>query len=67
VKNDNLWKPDLPLAFRSAGCWVGGSLPVSEFAVSELAIPANSQGRQREVVDQNLGEPAIGTLLLPRQ
>jgi hypothetical protein len=67
VKNEDFWKPNILLPLRSADYWVGGSLPVSEFAVSEPAIPTNSQGRQREVVRQNLGEPAIGTLLLPRQ
>jgi hypothetical protein len=67
VKNDDLSKPDILLAVRSSDCWVGGSIPGSEFAVSEPAIPTNSQGQQREVDGQNLGEPAIGTLLLPRQ
>jgi hypothetical protein len=67
VKNGDLWKPDIHLPARSPDCWVGGSLPGSQFAVSEPAIATNSQGRQREVAGQNLGEPAIGTLLLPRQ
>jgi hypothetical protein len=67
VKNDDHSKPDFLPPVPSADCWVGGSLPDSEFAVSERVIPTNSQGRQREVGNQNLGEPAIGTLLLPRQ
>jgi hypothetical protein len=67
VKNDELSKPDVLLAAGSSDCWVGGSIPDSEFAVSEPAIPTHSQGQQREGDGQNLGEPAIGTLLLPRQ
>jgi hypothetical protein len=47
VKNDELSKPDVLLAAGSSDCWVGGSIPDSEFAVSEPAIPTHSQGQQR--------------------